>query len=495
MSEVARFVDHRRNDLRRAVSLAFAIVFSMACVLGITSVAHGVEGQSGPRTGSPCFPAATPPVVGSVDMPQLSRSLAYGRGSVTQRGPLHACALDPSVAIDSGGGLGAEAEGDASPEQDQPTDSLSAPPVDADADESPPLGTAAGDVVTLTDGIQPPAVNETGAPSDAPDQAAENLTVQSPDTDLQASVPAIVPAVTQPQGAGELMDADAPLPQQDQTAASDQLPPADGGAVDTAIGQPMYGIEPFEEAAAERDLLATIAPLHTVVIRDDGDFTRGPSAGKAADAVMTAPVVRGSPTPVIEAHPMAAARHARERTAKETSKTATDGLMLEDSGAIVAVLAAPRAVPTAVAVAIEFGRAGSGWAGSFVFNVWLRRQLRERRMTQRQLAAKSGVNHSTISRLLREERTPNLETATKLARAVKQVGADDDVVRYFDALSTATISPMQRVEAALRGDDELDDEDVHRLMDAYLDVRAKHRLKPAAASKGDIAYATSKRLG
>ena len=50
------------------------------------------------------------------------------------------------------------------------------------------------------------------------------------------------------------------------------------------------------------------------------------------------------------------------------------------------------------------------------FNEWLRGQLKAKKMSQRQLAQQSGVDHSTISRLIRGDRMPSLGTATKLAR-------------------------------------------------------------------------------
>ena len=49
------------------------------------------------------------------------------------------------------------------------------------------------------------------------------------------------------------------------------------------------------------------------------------------------------------------------------------------------------------------------------FNEWLRAQLKAKKMSQRQLAQQSGVDHSTISRLIRGDRMPSLGTATKLA--------------------------------------------------------------------------------
>jgi transcriptional regulator with XRE-family HTH domain len=148
--------------------------------------------------------------------------------------------------------------------------------------------------------------------------------------------------------------------------------------------------------------------------------------------------------------------------------------------ASVVAFAAPR-VPTQVTVAIVFGKAGSGWAGAVVFNVWLRRQLRERRISQRQLAHMSGVDHSTISRLIGAGRTPSLETATKIARALRV--PEEDIGRELGFTRERPPLPLQRVESALRGDDELDESDVRVLMDAYLARRRRHHLR-AVGSDG-----------
>ena len=55
------------------------------------------------------------------------------------------------------------------------------------------------------------------------------------------------------------------------------------------------------------------------------------------------------------------------------------------------------------------------------FNSWLRGQLKEKKMSQRQLALQSGVDHSTISRLIKGDRMPSLGTATKLARGLREI--------------------------------------------------------------------------
>jgi transcriptional regulator with XRE-family HTH domain len=131
------------------------------------------------------------------------------------------------------------------------------------------------------------------------------------------------------------------------------------------------------------------------------------------------------------------------------------------------------AVTSTVSVAVEFGRAGHGLAGAVVFNLWLRRQMRERRMSQRQLAHLSGVDHSTISRLMQGERMPSLATATRLARALRKITGDGDASAYFARMLEDSVFPTARVEMALRADETLDDDDVRAVMNAYLAVRTR----------------------
>ena len=65
------------------------------------------------------------------------------------------------------------------------------------------------------------------------------------------------------------------------------------------------------------------------------------------------------------------------------------------------------------------------------FNEWLRTQLKAKKMSQRQLAQQSGVDHSTISRLVRGDRTPSLGTATKLARGLRELRDETETPHYF----------------------------------------------------------------
>ena len=56
------------------------------------------------------------------------------------------------------------------------------------------------------------------------------------------------------------------------------------------------------------------------------------------------------------------------------------------------------------------------------FSDWLDARLRSARMSQRQLAMRSGVHHSTISRLVRHRRTPSFDTAVRLAKVLDPTG-------------------------------------------------------------------------
>ena len=111
------------------------------------------------------------------------------------------------------------------------------------------------------------------------------------------------------------------------------------------------------------------------------------------------------------------------------------------------------------------------------FNDWLRGQLKEKKMSQRQLALQSGVDHSTISRLIKGDRMPSLGTATKLARGLREISDEADGPAYFASVNSRAVLPTTRVEYALRGDDTLTEADVRELMQAYIALRAR-RLRP-----------------
>jgi transcriptional regulator with XRE-family HTH domain len=107
------------------------------------------------------------------------------------------------------------------------------------------------------------------------------------------------------------------------------------------------------------------------------------------------------------------------------------------------------------------------------FNEWLRAQLKAKKMSQRQLAQQSGVDHSTISRLIRGDRMPSLGTATKLARGLREIHEDTDTQAAIGVVSFAPQNPTARVEYALRADESLTEAEVRQVMEYYLAIRLR----------------------
>jgi transcriptional regulator with XRE-family HTH domain len=107
------------------------------------------------------------------------------------------------------------------------------------------------------------------------------------------------------------------------------------------------------------------------------------------------------------------------------------------------------------------------------FNEWLRAQLKAKKMSQRQLAQQSGVDHSTISRLIRGDRMPSLGTATKLARGLREIREDSDTSVALGVVSMGPQNPTARVEYSLRADEALSEPQVRQIMEYYLAVRVR----------------------
>jgi transcriptional regulator with XRE-family HTH domain len=107
------------------------------------------------------------------------------------------------------------------------------------------------------------------------------------------------------------------------------------------------------------------------------------------------------------------------------------------------------------------------------FNEWLRAQLKAKKMSQRQLAQQSGVDHSTISRLIRGDRMPSLGTAQKLARGLRELREDSDTPAALGVVSAGLLNPTARVEYALRADEDLTEPQVRQIMEYYLAVRMR----------------------
>jgi len=118
------------------------------------------------------------------------------------------------------------------------------------------------------------------------------------------------------------------------------------------------------------------------------------------------------------------------------------------------------------------------------FNEWLRAQLKAKKMSQRQLAQQSGVDHSTISRLIRGDRMPSLGTATKLARGLRELREDADTAQYLGLVTAGAMNPTARVEYALRADEMLSEPQVRQIMEYYRAVRMRRFGRAFQPSEG-----------
>ncbi len=119
------------------------------------------------------------------------------------------------------------------------------------------------------------------------------------------------------------------------------------------------------------------------------------------------------------------------------------------------------------------GRDGEG------FHEWLQGELKARRMSQRQLAQRSGVDHSSISRLVRGQRVPSLRTAMRIAHIVDLYEPNGD---GYQGGAAPSVRAAARVECALRADDWLREADVHEVMLCYLAIRRGRPGSPDPAS-------------
>ena len=128
------------------------------------------------------------------------------------------------------------------------------------------------------------------------------------------------------------------------------------------------------------------------------------------------------------------------------------------------------------------------------FNEWLRAQLKAKKMSQRQLAQQSGVDHSTISRLIRGDRMPSLGTATKLARGLRELRDDADTPQYLGLVAAGNTNPTARVEYALRADELLSEPQVRQIMEYYLAVRMRRYGRTLPAARGQRRQSIDRRI-
>ena len=127
------------------------------------------------------------------------------------------------------------------------------------------------------------------------------------------------------------------------------------------------------------------------------------------------------------------------------------------------------------------------------FNDWLVSQLKVKKMSQRQLAQQSGVDHSTISRLIRGDRMPSLGTATKLARGLRELRDEDDGPQYLSLVGAPSQNPTARVEYSLRADEVLSEAHVRQVMEYYLAIRRRRLERSFPAMATSNGHAASSR--
>ncbi len=379
---------------------------------------------------------------------------------------------------------GANAEGDGPPHPPGPPTEPPGPPPDvgpptepteppvvvpapeppAPPEEPPTEVTEPPEVVPAPE-TTPPSEEPTPAePTAPPEEPAPGTTLPSEEqAPTEPTAPPEDPAPTEPTGSPATTGEESPQPKANSADSPGASAGASGGSAVEGSGGSAYpgAAQPAPGHSTREPVSQPIAAAHEA---------RSPRSKEAAAAIRE------------DARPTSNARAPVALVLEQTSSMRADiGGCGEDcadvvsaSAASVIAIASPR-IPTTVSMAVEFGKAGHGWAGAIVFNLWLRRQLRERRMSQRQLAHLSGVNHSTISRLLAGDRIPSLETATKLARALRI--PNEDIAAELGFVTGRPAMPTQRVEAALRGDETLDDNDVRELMAEYIARRRRLTLR------------------
>jgi len=112
------------------------------------------------------------------------------------------------------------------------------------------------------------------------------------------------------------------------------------------------------------------------------------------------------------------------------------------------------------------------------FGAWLAQRMHARGMSQRQLAHRAGIDHSTISRLLRG-RVPTLSTALAL-QDVLAPGWGEVPAPNAPDLHPAVLSAMLRRDGVLTNDE------IDRLVCAYAALVAAHARPAGDASQGGL---------
>jgi transcriptional regulator with XRE-family HTH domain len=98
-------------------------------------------------------------------------------------------------------------------------------------------------------------------------------------------------------------------------------------------------------------------------------------------------------------------------------------------------------------------------------------------MSLRQLAAHSGVSASTVSRVVRGDRQPSLQTALRLVRVLRETDDEFDPATHLGGM-VDRFDPATNVERALRADARLAEGDVRRVMLMYHMLRTPDSSTP-----------------
>lgn len=101
-----------------------------------------------------------------------------------------------------------------------------------------------------------------------------------------------------------------------------------------------------------------------------------------------------------------------------------------------------------------------------LFRAWLASRIAARGFSHGQLALRSGIDRSTVGRILNGERRPTLDTAVRLVGAL-----DADAMPHLFVRLGRLGDPAIRVEHAVRDDPHLSDANAAKLLRCYRQLR------------------------
>jgi len=102
-----------------------------------------------------------------------------------------------------------------------------------------------------------------------------------------------------------------------------------------------------------------------------------------------------------------------------------------------------------------------------LFREWLARKIAMRGLSHAQLALHSGVDRSTVGRILAGDRSPSLDTAVRLVGAI-----DDAALPAVFTRFARQGDHHNRIARALREDPQLSEDAASRLLRCYRELRS-----------------------